>query len=133
MSDSVEYAPPAEADEASPALGTRDERFWLFVKIAGVLAVVTSIEIAILFMHVEPATQVGVLVLSSVLKFALEVYIFMHLKWDKLFCMLLFLLGLSLAAGTVTALLAVFRVEDSTPLTSKPVATLGSLTPVCLA
>jgi len=132
MSDSAEYAPPA-TDEADSYLGARDERFWLFVKVAGILAVVTTIEIAILFLHVEPATQVGILILSSVVKFVLVVYIFMHLRWDKLFCLLLFLLGLSLAAGTATALLAVFRVEDSIPLTSKPVAGLASRTPVGLA
>jgi len=42
----------------------------------------------------------------------------MHLRWDRVFCTLLFLIGLVLALGTVAALLALFQSEASVPLTS---------------
>jgi len=44
------------------------------------------------------------------------IFYFMHLRWDKPFCTILFFIGLILAAGTVWALLALFMVKDSLPL-----------------
>mgnify|MGYP006145575713 CR=1 FL=1 len=44
----------------------------------------------------------------SVVKACLVGWIFMHLKWDKLFCTILFFIGLVLAGGTMWALLQLF-------------------------
>jgi cytochrome c oxidase subunit 4 len=41
----------------------------------------------------------------------------MHLRWDKAFCTILFFIGLILAGGTMWALLKLFGVADSKPLT----------------
>ncbi len=46
------------------------------------------------------------------------IFYFMHLRWDKPFCTILFFIGLVLAGGTVWALIALFAVKDSFPLTS---------------
>jgi cytochrome c oxidase subunit 4 len=43
----------------------------------------------------------------------------MHLKFDKLFCTILFFIGLVLASGTAAALLAIFSAKDSIPETAK--------------
>jgi cytochrome c oxidase subunit 4 len=51
-------------------------------------------------------------------KFLCVIFVFMHLRWDRVFCTLLFLIGLVLALGTVAALLALFQSEASIPLTS---------------
>jgi len=56
-------------------------------------------------------------VLSAV-KFLLVIFYFMHLKWDKVFCTILFFIGLVLAMGTVAALLALFGAEASIPLSA---------------
>jgi cytochrome c oxidase subunit 4 len=46
------------------------------------------------------------------------IFVFMHLKWDKIFCTILFFIGLILAAGTSWALISLFRAENSIPLTT---------------
>jgi cytochrome c oxidase subunit 4 len=40
----------------------------------------------------------------------------MHLRWDKPFCTILFFIGLTLAGGTMWALLQLFAAEASKPL-----------------
>jgi cytochrome c oxidase subunit 4 len=54
-------------------------------------------------------------VLSTV-KFLFVIFYFMHLRWDKPFCTILFFIGLVLAAGTMWGLLALFSAEASLPL-----------------
>jgi cytochrome c oxidase subunit 4 len=49
-------------------------------------------------------------------KFLFVIFYFMHLRWDKPFCTILFFIGLVLASGTVWALLALFSAEASLPL-----------------
>ena len=41
---------------------------------------------------------------------------FMHLRWDKPFCTVLFFIGLVIAGGTAWALIALFQAEASLPL-----------------
>ena len=47
---------------------------------------------------------------------ALVIFYFMHLRWDKPFCTIMFFIGLVLASGTTWALLELFMVKDSLPL-----------------
>jgi cytochrome c oxidase subunit IV len=49
------------------------------------------------------------------------IFIFMHLKWDKMFCTILFFIGLVLATGTVGALMAIFSAHDSIPLKAQEI------------
>jgi cytochrome c oxidase subunit 4 len=44
------------------------------------------------------------------------IFFFMHLRWDKPFCTILFFIGLILAAGTMWALLTLFGAQASLPL-----------------
>jgi cytochrome c oxidase subunit 4 len=44
------------------------------------------------------------------------IFYFMHLRWDKPFCTILFFIGLILAGGTMWALLLLFNAEASLPL-----------------
>ena len=55
------------------------------------------------------------LVIASV-KASLVALFFMHLRWDKVFCTILFFIGLILASGTMWGLLALFGAEASVPL-----------------
>jgi len=59
-------------------------------------------------------------VLLSVVKFMFVIFFFMHLRWDRVFCTILFFIGLVLAGGTMWALLHLFAVKDSIPLTFQP-------------
>jgi cytochrome c oxidase subunit IV len=103
--------PPSQpAHEAS--------RFIIFVRLALVLAVITGLEIILVNLPFVTWFLYGALVSLSLVKFLCVIFVFMHLRWDRVFCTLLFLIGLVLALGTVAALLALFQSEASVPLTS---------------
>lgn len=98
-----------------------DGKFHLFVQIAMLLAVITGVEIVLIYLPIVKWLIVSLLVLLSLVKFLLVIFWFMHLKFDKLFCTILFFIGLVLAGGTVAALLAIFSAHDSVPLTAQTI------------
>lgn len=91
-------------------------RFHTFMQIAMFLAIVTGIEIVIIFIPVSDFWQYTVLAVLSVVKFLAVIFYFMHLRWDRAFCTILFFIGLILGGGTLVALLALFA-EDRTEAT----------------
>ncbi|MCS6245689.1 MAG: cytochrome C oxidase subunit IV family protein [Opitutus sp.] len=95
---------------------TESSKFHIFVQLAMILAVITGVEIVLIYLPLVKWLIVSSLVILSVVKFMLVIFVFMHLKWDKLFCTILFFIGLILAAGTVAALMAIFSATDSVPL-----------------
>jgi cytochrome c oxidase subunit 4 len=105
----------AHATEA-PGHGHVDNKFNTYVAIAMLLAVITGIEIAIVYVPVMKWIIVTALVVLSVVKFMYVIFYFMHLKWDKPFCTILFFIGLVLSVATVWALIALFQAESSLPL-----------------
>ena len=98
-----------------------DGKFHLFVQIAMVLAIITGAEIVLIYLPLVKWLIVSALVLLSVVKFLLVIFWFMHLKFDKAFCTILFFIGLVLAGGTVAALMAIFSAHDSVPLTAQAI------------
>jgi len=112
---------PADAGHADAA--HVDNKFEIFVQLAMLLAVITGVEIVMVYLPFIKWLIVGGLVVLSVVKFMLVIFYFMHLKWDKPFCTILFFIGLVLACGTVWALIQLFSVADARPLTA---AALGA-------
>lgn len=107
------------AHAATPTAGHQEpSKFHLYVQIAMILGVITGIEIALVYLPIAKALVVTGLVVLSAVKFLYVIFYFMHLKWDKIFCTILFFIGLVLAAGTMWALLHLFGAEASKPLTS---------------
>jgi cytochrome c oxidase subunit IV len=102
--------------------GHVDNKFEIFVQLAMLLAVITGVEIVMVYLPFVKWLIVGGLVVLSVVKFMLVIFYFMHLKWDKPFCTILFFIGLVLAVGTVWALLQLFSVADGRPLTAADLA-----------
>jgi cytochrome c oxidase subunit IV len=98
-----------------------ESKFHIFVQLAMILAVITGVEIVLIYIPLAKWLIVTSLVVLSLVKFMLVIFIFMHLKWDKLFCTILFFIGLVLAGGTVGALMAIFSVEDSIPLKAQEI------------
>ena len=96
-----------------------ENKFQIYVQIAMLLAVITGIEIVIIFIPFVTWLIVTSLVILSVVKFLYVIFYFMHLKWDKAFCTILFFIGLVLATGTTWALLEIFDAKDSIPLTAQ--------------
>lgn len=103
--------------------GHDESKFQIYVQIAMLLAVITGIEIVIVYIPFVKWILVTALVVLSAVKFMFVIFYFMHLRWDKVFCTILFFIGLVLASGTMWALLHLFGAEASKPLT----ATMGML------
>jgi cytochrome c oxidase subunit IV len=109
---SAPAAPSADAGHHEPS------KFHVFIQIAMVLAVITGIEVVLVYLPLAKWLVVSTLCILSAVKFMFVIFIFMHLKWDKLLCTILFFIGLVLAGGTMWALLHLFGAEASKPLSS---------------
>lgn len=81
-----------------------------YVAIALILAVVTAIEVAIVYQDFLKDILVLVLVILSVAKFAVVAMFYMHLRFDNRLFSILFVTGLLLATAVSVTLLALFRV-----------------------
>jgi cytochrome c oxidase subunit 4 len=90
-------------------------KFWIFVQIAMLLAVITGLELVTVYLPFMKWLLVTVLVVLSTVKFMFVIFYFMHLRWDRAFCTILFFIGLFLAGGTMWALLKLFGAEASVP------------------
>ena len=93
-------------------------KFQIYVQIAMLLAVITGVEIVCVYLPFSKWILVTTLVVLSAVKFLFVIFYFMHLRWDKPFCTILFFIGLVLASGTMWGLLALFAAEASVPLPS---------------
>src|SRR5262245_16030287 len=101
------HAAPAHASDAHH--GHDEGNFHIFVQIAMILAVITGVEIVLVYMPVAAWLIVTTLVTLSLVKFMMVIFYFMHLRWDKPFCTILFFIGLVLAGGTSWALIQLFN------------------------
>jgi cytochrome c oxidase subunit IV len=93
-------------------------KFHLYIQVAMILAVVTGIEVVLIYMPLATWLIVTSLLILSAGKFLAVIFYFMHLRWDKVFCTILFFIGLVLAGFTLWALLQLFGAEASIPLTA---------------
>jgi cytochrome c oxidase subunit IV len=109
---------------ASAAGHHEPSKFHTFVGLAMILSVITGVEIVLVYLPLAKWFVVSALVLLSAVKFLCVIFIFMHLKWDKLFCTVLFFIGLVLAGGTMWALLQLFGSEAGKPLSATPLGLL---------
>src|SRR5215212_4593325 len=91
-------------------------KFQIYVQIAMLLAIITGIEVTCVFLPFTKWILVTALVVLSAVKFLFVIFYFMHLRWDKPFCTILFFIGLVLAGGTMWGLLQLFAAEASVPL-----------------
>ncbi len=90
----------------------------IYVQIAMILGVITGMEIILVYVPLVKWFVVSALVTLSAVKFMFVIFYFMHLKWDKVFCTILFFIGLVLAGGTMWALLHLFGADAAKPLSS---------------
>ncbi len=94
-------------------LNEESRRFHSFVNLALFMAAITGIELVIIFVPFNNVVIVVAIVGLSAAKFIGVILWFMHLIYDRFLSTVLFLMGLILAIGTVTALLVLFDAEDS--------------------
>jgi cytochrome c oxidase subunit 4 len=96
-----------------PAQSHHPSRFHTFMQIAMALAVITGIEIVVIFVPLAPWMIYTTLILLSAVKFLAVIFYFMHLRWDRAFCTILFFIGLILGGGTLAALMLLFAEDRS--------------------
>lgn len=82
------------------------KRFFTFFNLSMILVAITGVEIVIIYVQTfEGSSIIGILFLTSVLKFIGVIWWFMHLRWDKILNTFLFLMGLVIALGTFFAVI----------------------------
>ena len=107
---------PAHAASAHGHGDHESSKFQIYVQIAMLLAIITGVEIVCVYLPFAKWIVVTTLVVLSTVKFMFVIFYFMHLRWDKPFCTILFFIGLVLAGGTMWALLMLMGAEASLPL-----------------
>src|SRR5580700_7017162 len=105
-------------------------KFGLYVQVAMLLAVITGLELVTVYLPFVKWLLVTVLVVLSTVKFMFVIFYFMHLRWDKVFCTILFFIGLVLAGGTMWALLKLFGADASKPLSAAMIEPPAAVTRV---
>lgn len=88
-------------------------KFHTFVQLAMILAVITGVEIIIIFIPFSYAVLFTTLAILSAVKFLAVILWFMHLIYDRVLCTIVFFIGMILAGGTLLALLALFTNDRS--------------------
>jgi cytochrome c oxidase subunit 4 len=81
----------------------------LYIKVAGILTVITLIEVLVFYLTLSPALMASMLLALSATKFAGVLAFFMHLKFDDRRYTLLFIAPFFLMIGILVALLALFQ------------------------
>lgn len=111
------------ATESATAVPHEPSKFHFYIQIAMILAVITGVEVVLVYLPLPKGLVVGTLVTLSAVKFLFVIFYFMHLRWDKLFCTILFFIGLILAGFTMFALLHLFGADASKPLSAAAIQT----------
>ena len=81
-----------------------------YTAIALILAEVTLVEVAIVYMKFLQPVLIPILLVLSAAKFAMVAMFFMHLRFDDRLFSVLFVGGLLLATAVIIALMALFSV-----------------------
>ena len=84
-----------------------------YVTIAIILAVITMVEVAAVYVEALGAVLIPILLVLSATKFAIVAMYFMHLKFDSKLFSALFVGGILLTSGILLTLLALFGVFAS--------------------
>lgn len=87
----------------------------VYLKVAGVLAVITVIEVVVYYMEALRPMLAPILIALSALKFGIVAAFFMHLRFDSRLFTSFFVGGLLLAGSVILALMTMFGVWGRTP------------------
>ncbi len=106
---------PTEHPEPSFNTHVLDEhqKYFTFFNVAMALILITAIELVIVYLPINIMIVFCALAILSMVKFLAVIWWFMHLRWDRALCTILFMIGLLVATGTVTALLFMFEVDPN--------------------
>lgn len=91
-----------------------------YVVVALILATVTALEVVLYYLDLSKTLLVVLLIACAVVKFAIVVMWFMHLRFDSRLFRQFFIAGLALAIGVYTVVLLTFGVFISERPPSRP-------------
>jgi len=109
MSTSPDVPTASNAQVVDPHMVAEHKKYFTFFNLSLALVFITMVEIVIIYLPMNQAFIFTSLVVLSLLKFVGVIWWFMHLRWDKALLTILFVIGLFLATGTVTALMFLFE------------------------
>ena len=89
------------------------KKYFTFFNVAIALILITTVELVIVYLPIHKLIVFCALAVLSMVKFLAVIWWFMHLRWDRMLCTVLFMIGLFIATGTVTALLFLFEMDPS--------------------
>ena len=98
----------APVEHASASGHAEPSKLHIYVQIAMLLGVITGVEIILIYLPIAHWIIFTALATLSTVKFMFVIFYFMHLRWDKVFCTILFFIGLILGGFTMWALLHLF-------------------------
>jgi cytochrome c oxidase subunit IV len=102
--------------KVDPHLAEEHQKYFTFFNVSVALVAITGVELVIVYIPINIWLILSALAVLSLVKFLAVIWWFMHLRWDKFLCTVVFLIGLAVATGTVAALLLLFeRSPDGVP------------------
>ena len=84
-----------------------------YVVIAAILAVITAVEVAVVYFNLATALLITILIIMSAVKFTMVAMYFMHLKFDNKLFSYMFVGGMVLTLGVILALMILFNAAGS--------------------
>lgn len=88
------------------------KKFFTFIYLAMILALITGVEIVMIWMPLPRWFLFWSLGILSFIKFLAVIWWFMHMRWDRALIAVLFFLGLVIGGGTAVVLWALFVWDD---------------------
>jgi cytochrome c oxidase subunit IV len=92
------------------------KKFFTFIYLAMVLALITGVEIVLIWMPLPRWLIFWSLAILSIVKFLGVVWWFMHMRWDRALIAILFFLGIMIGGGTAAVLWALFAFDPHEPV-----------------
>lgn len=89
-----------------------NQRYHQFFNLGVFLCVLTGLEIVAIFLPFMRSVLLTLLIICSIIKFIGVILWFMHLIYDRMLLLWIFLSGLFIATGTVYALMHLFIRDD---------------------
>jgi cytochrome c oxidase subunit 4 len=96
-----------------PHILEEHKKYFTFFYVAIALILITAVEIVIVYIPINKFVVLASLGVLSLTKFLAVIWWFMHLRWDKALCTVLFMIGLLIATGILAALLFLFEVDPN--------------------
>ena len=84
-----------------------------YVIIAAILAVITAVEVAVVYFNLATAFLITILIIMSAVKFTMVAMYFMHLKFGNKLFSYMFVGGMVLTIGVILALMILFNAAGS--------------------